>query len=328
MTAFTAQNNTPFRQPNIPFQGVVAGQKAIAIIPVGQTYLDFQLVCTVSGTAATKSQIIAGLDLISLKVNGVQAYSLTGAQAVQIADYYRGRAMLVSGVFAGLVGPTGILPIFLERPWMNGNIAMRGPAWGMVGQNSFQMEVTLDGSSAVDGIALYNRVDTVAQAWGRHVEFRTQSHTFNSTGQDQIIDLPHADTKNPVDTLQALHIQLPSGITKSMISNIVIRCEQIEIWNEHVANLELWQHFASDARCPELCPQFVVLDFMDRNWQLGELPDSMTSLTVQITWTNAPGTYNIIIEVLTGNPGTTSQGTTPAVAAVPGGAPTKRGRNG
>lgn len=316
MSIFSSANFTPFLQTNVPFQGVTIGQKAQVQIPVGQTYLYHLLQCTVSGAAATKAQILAGISYVSLKVNGIEAYHLTGAQIVFLADYYRGTRN--SG--AGVVGASGWLPIFLERPWMNTNPAMRGPAWGMVGQNSYQMEVLLTSGGAIDGLALFNVVDPVANAWGRHVEFRTVNHSFASTGQDRIIDLPHADTKNPWDCLLAVHLELPSGINKGEISNLTVKAEGVEIINAPVPMIEDYYKFATDDRDPSLCPQYLSIDFMARNWQSGQLPDTMLTLEVIPTWTAAPGTYNIVLEVLTGDPGTTSSGTAPAVASAPGAA--------
>lgn len=317
MSIFSAASRSVFALPNVPFNGVTIGQIAQAILPTGATYLSLILACTVSGAAATKAQILAGISYISLKMDGVELYHATGQQAVQISDYYFGSR----NNDAGITGSSGFLMLTFERPWMNTNKARRGPAWGTVGQNSFQCNVSLNPDGAIDGLQLYNVTDPVATALGRHVEVRSQSHPFSGTGVDQIIDLPKQDTKNPADCILALHLEVPSGLTITNITNLRVTVENTDFINLPTAIYQLLAQTPTDHRAPpSLCPQYLTIDFLNRNWQSGQLWDTMTALEVRPTWSSAPGNYNILMEILTGQSGTTTTGNLPAVATVPGSA--------
>ncbi len=297
--SFTSLNRSTFFQQNVAAQSIGPGLLSQFQVPVGQTYLNTQLFFYVGtpATPATLNQIIADVVLIKLKVNGIQISAGTGQQFAAIANFYKNN----------IVGNNGILPIFYERPWMQGVIAQRGPAWGMVGQNSFQIEVTLLTGGAITGIQMFHEIDPIASPLGRHVEVRTQSHTFGSTGQDNIIDLPQGDASALPDSIMAIHLELlgGSGIAdKTDVSNLVVRADKVELWNTNVNTLENSYLFPTSPRTPQA--KYLSLDFAHRNRQDGELWDNMNTLVVIPTFTVQPGTYNIVMEVMTGTPGATA----------------------
>ena len=285
---FSTALRTPYVTQNVPFQGVGAGLLANAILPVGQTYLASLLFFSIAGTAATRAQINAQVEFIQILVNGVEAGNLSGAEFATLAEFYR----------SGVVGDTGFLPLPFERQCMQELAVQRSFAWGMQGQNSFQMNIKLAAGATIDAITLCHRIDPRVEVLGRHVEWRKQSHTFGSTGQDRIIDLPHADYSAVPDAIAAMHLV----VTKANISNLIIRADKQELWNGTVGQLEKFYKFASDARTPQAT--FLSLDFLNRNWLADQLPDNMDTLEVIPTWTNPPGTYSIILEMITGTPGT------------------------
>lgn len=288
MGAFAVTNKSPFVVQNVPIQGIAAGSIANAIVPVGQTYLTSFFLFTIAGAPATQAQIIAQIGYIQILVNGVDIGTLTGQDWCELAEFYR----------TGINGATGFVPIFYERPWMQELVVQRGFAYGMSGQNSFQFNIQLLGGATINGISLCHRVAVEVETLGRHVEYLKQSHTFSSTGQDRIIDLPQ-DDRSPEwpDSIAAIHLRC----TKANVSNIIVKADKVELWNGTVAQLERMYLLATDARTPQT--NLLSLDFMNRNWMNGQLPDNMSTFEVIPTWTVAPGTYPIIIEKITGRPG-------------------------
>lgn len=286
-TAFAAALRTPYVAQNVPFTGIGAGNIANAILPVGQTYLASLLYFSVAGTAATRAQINSDVEYIQLLLNGVEVANLSGNFWATLAEFYR----------SGIVGATGYLPLNFERQYMQELAVQRSFAWGTAKQSSFQINVKLAAGAVIDAITLCHRIDPRVEVLGRHVEYRQMSHTFGSTGQDRIIDLPHADYSAQPDSLAALHLV----VTKANISNLIIRADKSELWNGTVGQLEKFYKFASDARTPQ--STMLSLDFLNRNWLADQLPLSMDTLEVIPTWTSSPGTYQMIMEVMTGTPG-------------------------
>jgi hypothetical protein len=290
ITAFQQLNQSPFVVSNVPFQGIGAGLIANAIIPVGQTYLTSSILMTIATVAATRAQIIAQVEYLQILVNGVEVANLTGTEWVYLQEFY-------SHTVAN-----GFLDLFYERPWMQEPVVQRGFAYGMVDQNSFQINVKLAAGATIDGIALYHRVDPLAERMGRHVEYRKQSHTFGSTGQDRIIDLPQAVRGVPIDAIAAIHLECD----ETKISNLIVRAEGIELWNAPYTVLKELYGIASDPRTPKT--GFAAIDFLNRNWLRDQLPDNMKSLEIVPTWTAAPNTYPIIVELITGSPNEVKSG--------------------
>ncbi len=107
-STFEQINRSPYIVQNVPFQGIGAGLIANAIIPVGQTYLESLLYMTIAGVAATRAQINAQVEYVQALVNGIEMWQLSGNELAALAEFYN----------TGVVGDTGYLSIFYERPWM------------------------------------------------------------------------------------------------------------------------------------------------------------------------------------------------------------------
>jgi hypothetical protein len=294
---FATRNRSPFWQQNVNAQSMGPGVISQWYVPTGQTYLNSQFYFYVGtpATPASHAQILADVQLITIKVNGIIVSQITGQQAAFIADFYKNN----------IIGATGILPLFWERPWFQKTHAQRALAWGMVGQNAFEIDVQLTGGSAITGMTLWHLIDPIASPLGRHVEITAQSETFTGTGQQFIIDLPQNDASQYPDALLAVHIELPTGITKSDISNVIVEADKIQLWNVNPNILELSYLFPTSPRTPQA--SYLSFDFCERNRVDGQLWDNMNTLKITPTWTAAPGTYNMLIERLTGVPGAPAQ---------------------
>lgn len=288
---FTTRNLSTFFQQNVNAQSMGPGVISQWNIPVGQTYLTtfiYFYVGTVA-TPATMAQIISDVTLIVVKVNGIVVSQGSGKQYVHIANFYKQNIMAAN---------QGILPLMWERPWMQELQAQRGVAWGMVGQNAFEIDITLAGGGAVTGMLMWHEIDPIAAPLGRHVEVASQSETFTGTGAQFIIDLPQNDASQYPDALMAFHVELPAGITKADISSIVVECDKVQLWNLHPNILDFDYLLPTSPRAPGA--GFLSFDFTHRNRQDGQLWDNMNTLKVTINWTAAPGTFNVLVERLTG----------------------------
>ena len=299
--AFQTLSRSTFSNVN-PTPPTAVGDNALLTfnVPPGQTYLNTQLFFFVADIAApsSESEIKADVAWVKFLFNGVQVSYATGTQWIAIANYYKANICTSNN---------GILPFFYERTWMQGLRSQRGPAWGTVGQNSFQIQVQFSSDPTTEGVYMYHEVDPVASAIGRHVEVRTQTHTFGSTGQDNIIDLPYADPSALPNALVAIWLELTGAddsATKADITSIILQAEDTAILNSVVNIQESKVLFSSVPRTPQA--NYFVIDWDWRNRDDGRLWDNMNKLLLQPTFGVAPGTYNIIMEVLTGTPNTTA----------------------
>jgi hypothetical protein len=300
-TPFQALSRTTFSNQN-PQPNTAVGANALLtfLCPTGQTYLNSQFFFYVTEISApsTTTQIIDDVAWIKLLVNGVQVSYATGRQWVMLANYYKNNIM---------IGNSGILPLMFERTWMQGLRSQRGPAYGMIGQNSFQIQVQFTSAPTTTGVILYHEIDPVASALGRHVEVRTQTHTFASTGQDNIIDLPQQDASPLPNAYVAMHLELlgtGGAATKADVTSIILQAEDTAILNSVVNIQENKYLFATQPRTPQT--GYFAIDFDWRNRDDGQLWANMNKLVVQPTFSVAAGTYNIVMEILTGTPNTTA----------------------
>ena len=301
---FATRNRSPFWFQNVNAQSMGPGIISAWNVPVGQTYLTTKVYFYVGtvATAATDAQIVSDVTLISIKVNGIIITTMTGQQALALEKFYRAQSLPAN---------TGILTLFWERPWFQDVNAQRSLAWGMYNQNSFEIDITLGGTDTVTGMTMWHKVDPVVSALGRHVEVTTQSETFTGTGPQYIIDFPQNDSSNLPDAILAFHLELFGGVTKADVSNIIVECDKIQLYNINPNLLENSYGEATSYRTPQA--DYLSVDFTQRNRVDGQLWLCMNTLKITINWTSAPGTYNTIIERLTGVPGLPA--TTPAAGA-------------
>jgi hypothetical protein len=250
-------------------------------IPKGTTLLNVDLYFSVGATAATKAQIVAQVANIKLTVNSKTKFELTGAQAVAREEFYR----------TGSVSPgdNGILPLTFHRPWMqtenesvSGFSNQDGPAWGTVGLNSVQIEVTM-ASAAVT-------IDTL-RAWvsqsgpeqlGKHVTVLKHLDTFASASEQRITQLPRGTGLQ----LYALHI------TSSAITSLRIVADRTEILNATRAVLH--HNLLNAGRTVQT--GYTHIDFVNRNRHSDALTMNMAEFDLYITWSGAPGAFSIIME--------------------------------
>lgn len=301
---FSGVSRTVFSNIN-PQPNTAVGDNALLtyLVPTGQTYLSTTMFFYVDDIAgpSTAAEIVADVAWIKLLVNGVQVSYATGQQWLAILNYYQKNINAVG------TGTSGLLTLMYERPWMQGLMSQRGPAYGMAGQNSFQIQIQFSSDPTTTGMQMFHQVDPVLSAIGRHVEVRQQTHTFASTGQDIITDLPKADASPLPSAMVALWLELlgaDDSAVKADITNIILQSEDTAIINNVVNVLEWSTMFATAPRTPQ--EYYFVLDFDYRNRDDGQLWLNMNKFLVMPTFSVEPGTYSLIMEIMTGVANTTT----------------------
>ncbi len=159
-------NTSPtFKPINGAVEGVGASSVAIVDLPCNATYLELMLECSIAGAAPTRANLEAWLTNIRCTLDGKEQWSLTAKQLIAEVEFYQ----------SGVIGDTGYIVIPFERLWMRNDVGATAPAWGTLGQPSFQLEITQSASSTIDRIQPWARLGAVAEELGAYI--RTLRYT-------------------------------------------------------------------------------------------------------------------------------------------------------
>ncbi len=267
--------SAPVLTPNPDAENVGAGKKALFRVPVGVTYLESILVCTVGGDPATRDQIEADIEYVRVTLDAKEKINLTGLQLAALAEFFRD----------GSVGDTGNLPIFFRRSWMQLMQNQEGPRWGTQDVGSFQIEVKLASGADIDGLRLQHRQEN-ASPLGTHNKLLVENHPYAAVGTLQIFDLP----RDPANLLFGLHIQTdPDHVTR-----ILLKADGFAEWDVTPADLLELYGLETSKRTPQ--DGFIHLDFSMRNNVADCMPLTMQKLELAITFDAAPGNVPIILD--------------------------------
>lgn len=282
MSDFTDQNRTPIvKQLNGLVDGVGAGKTAVIKIPPGSTYTDIILECRIAGVAATRAQLETMLLNMRLTVGGVEKWSLTAKQIIAIVEFYN----------SGTIGDTGYLCIPFERLWQEGLSGKLNPAYGTLGETSFQLEVIQDGASTIDSIKAWARISPVAEELGAHIKIVRLTPSISGLGTYTYADLP----KRPGDYLFALHLQVPVVANLTAFRYIADEVRILDTTPDVMARL---YSLPSPVRTPQGAKGFVHIDFACRNIDTDAVALNMNSQILELDFANvAPGQINILAEI-------------------------------
>lgn len=267
-------NGTLFDQgPDL--QGVAANATAFAKLPVGATYQRLMLRFLISGTPATLAQIQAQVSRVRLVVDAETKVDVSGADLVYLINYYR----------AGAVDTTsGILPIHFSRPWMAALENEDAPSWGMLGINSFSLEVTLAAGATITTIQSFYET-TSNEALADHFVIQKLSRSYGSAGLETINDLP----TSPDWLLYAMHIVTSTGINTI---ELLADSSRVLIGPPSVLNKRLTVN-----REPRtLQTGYQPLDLIHRGRNIDALRLDVATLQLKIDWAAAPNAYSILLE--------------------------------
>lgn len=259
---------------NQDFVGVTANGKAFARIATGQTLMVSQLVCLISGVAATDAQIAAQITNIRLLMDGVVKYELSGADALMLANFYR----------PWRTANDGTLPLFFARPWLERQDNQDAPAWGLKATDSCSIEVTTT-AATINSIQLYHEL-AEAEELGDHIVTGRVNYNYAASGLQTINDLP----TDPNWSLHALHI-----VSSTVINQIELVADRVRILLGTPATLNARYRHRNAYRAVQTGYQ--TIDFCARNRVIDALPLSMQTLQLKITWNAAPNSFGLISEI-------------------------------
>lgn len=263
------------------FTNIGAGLKALCRPALGQSYLWMEFLFTIAGVAATKAQILAQVANIRILVDGVVKFELSGTDAVYLAEYYR-----PGPGGTGCVGATGVLPIFFARPWMEDLRNQDAPAWGLLGIDSFTIEITLAGGATINAIGGY-AYTTENEGLGDHIVTTRLNRNYGSTGLENINDLP----LDPSWSMFSAHF-----VTATVINFVEILADGARVIYGPPAVLNHRLLYPTSARLVQA--GYTPIEFAARNRNIDSLPLTMGKLSIRPTWNAAPTSYGIITEVV------------------------------
>jgi hypothetical protein len=290
--AFRDVNRSPIlkKLPGI-VTGIGAGQTAIVRVPPGATYLELVLQCTIAGVAATRAELETMLGDIRLTLSGVEKFTVSAKQLIAIAEFYR----------SGVVGDTGYLVIPFERLWMSTAAARQNPAYGTLGEDSFQVEVQQLAGSTISAIQAFARVAPVAEELGAHMTIKRLTPNIGALGKFYYPDLP----KLPGWFLYALHIQWGSVGTIADLTNVAVVADEIRVVDCAPALENRYLTLGNPARTPQTAKGFFTVDFTARNEDEDALSLIMDELVLELdVATNIPGQINVLAEIAMVKPST------------------------
>ncbi len=282
---FLQDHRVPLITKNAEFDQVGPGKTSTARLPVGTTFLDLNLQCFVAGNAATRAQIEADITAIRISVDGKEKMNLTGFQIAALVSFYAEDA----------IADTGQLWVPFERPWMQEIANQVAPAYGMLGKDSFQIEIDLDGGADIDAMTLRRRTHPIAETLGDHVQYRRFTPTFAATG-DQIVD---TYPKIATDVLMAVHFFVDPGVGVEHLTRLQLRCDDATIIDTTPADYALYLRTQTAKRSLQTAKDVFTYDFCSRGLNADALPLTMNSLQWILTWDAAPGSVVWVSEVAT-----------------------------
>jgi hypothetical protein len=267
--------------------GLGASQIAIVKIPTGATYLELSLECTIAGAAATRAQLEAMLPQIRCTVSGIEKWTLSATQLIAIIEFYQ----------TGLIGDSGFLTIPFERLFMDGGLAgMLNPAFGTLGESSWQLEITQSAGSTIDAITAWAQVSPIAEALGAHMKTVRLTPTFASTGKFFYADLP----KELGTYLYALHFQVP--VVANLV-NIAYIADEVRVIDCKPALLNQLYTLGKRPRTVQSAKLFVHLDFCRRSLDADAIRLDMNSQVLELDFANAaPNSFTVLAEIGTAQP--------------------------
>jgi len=177
-------------QQSLPaFRTVSPGVVATTTLPVGPTYRELTLCYKRDGAKATKAQIISDIEQVTIKVNGIARYSLSGKNLMMLNDYY------------GYPFNAGEIIIPLSRHYLRTPQGEEQLVWGTRNVSNLGIEVKLASTASNPELILEADWSFVTQDMGAIIEIHEFNYDFSGSGQKEISDLPKT-----IGSLMAMHL--------------------------------------------------------------------------------------------------------------------------
>jgi len=272
------------KEPNL--RGIAASAVANGeVTNRGTHYATFLQCLDSNGVPLTRTEILADLGDIVVRINGEQYVDATADLLLDLQKFY-GDADNAGNV-------DGIVPIYWERPKLATFQERSIFALGSENMDSFTIDAKVDAVNVLSSIEVFSQVTPERRRIGQHVRISKFPQSFASTGVQEITTLP----KEGDDVAYlAMHIQIPSG---SDITEVTCKLGGNDIFDE--VSDELNQVLLErSGRVPQ--SGYFHVSFDMSNDIAGMIPMAgVKDWRQQITWaTQAPSNFNIFTERIFG----------------------------
>lgn len=250
------------------------------------TWAKLGLYFTVSGTPATRAQLVAQISQIIVTVSGRELWRGSAAQLIAIQQYY-------SEVDTQTSFP-GFLNLEFLRSWLSDATRGMDAAVGLADQNAMQVEVTFGAGITITSLAVYGVRMQLPQPTGVAVRIVRLSASISALGVFVFPDLPLPKSG---DVLLAVHVFPP---VVANLTNFAYIADEVRIIDAPPAFLDRNATEAHPPRTPQGANGMVSLDFTALNALAGQAVSlgDVGSHQLELTFANAaPGTVPILCEI-------------------------------
>lgn len=207
----------------------------IQVDPVG-TYFGLRIYYTRSGVAATVAEIAADIAKIRVNLNGTTQWELTGAE-LQMQNAWR-----------GISPANGEIPLWFHEPTRKEERVQDFRSWGMVGVDTFTVEIDLAASASTPAITCLRYWIPNPTVMGEIRKFKRQTVAIAATGDTVINTLPRNDR------VLSMHCN------STVITNWKVKLNNFEMYNHAPVRLHNlakeygftaqtgWSHLSFDFR--------------------------------------------------------------------------------
>lgn len=258
------------------FNPVAAGAIASTQIPRGFTYNDITLRYSANSVKANEATLKADIERVSLKINGVVRWEMSGKHLVDINKFY------------GLTQNAGELVIPLARPWLKTAIGVDNLAWGTANVQSFQLEVKIASGATTPVLAADAEVLPYATDLGYIVEVHEFNFASSVSGKYEITTLPKGN-----GDLIAIHLD-NANITalQGKINNVEFIAQDSDLTAYHNSIVRL----SDQKRAPQT--GYVHIDTQKRNRLDDVIPLAGLQEFLIAPTMSAAGSVGVVMETL------------------------------
>lgn len=258
------------------FNPVAAGAIASTQIPRGFTYQDITLLYSANGSKADEATLKADIERVSLKINGVVRWEMTGKHLVDLNKYY------------GLTQNNGELVIPLSRPWMKTEQGVDNLAWGTANVNSFQLEVKIASGATTPVLSANAEVLPYSTDLGYIVEVHEFSFASSVAGKYEISTLPKGN-----GDLVAIHLDNPNiTALQGKLNNVEFIAQDSDLRSYHNSIVRL----SDGKRVPQA--GYAHIDSQKRNRVSDIIPLARLQEFLVAPTLSAAGAVGVVMETL------------------------------
>lgn len=200
--------------------GITGGGRSTGKIETRKTIHGLAFVCTDGGVEETRAHIIADIDTIIIRADGIVLRELTATQILDLYKHYHDDKVAYTSRGVILIE---FAQSAFDLAQMNNEFAIgmlrNGKPMSLTYEVNYQAAVT-----TIDRIQVQAVVDDREREFGLHTRITQHTRSFASTGAQDITDLPKGDGTS---SLLAYHFVLGNGV----ISKITVKEGSDEVYS-------------------------------------------------------------------------------------------------